>query len=77
LVTRVVEADALERTITDIVKTVIAAPQAALRLGKYCIDQGMALDLQGGLALERAAMEENIAQGTWRAGMTRISRDKA
>jgi enoyl-CoA hydratase len=77
LVTRVVEADALESDIADIVKTVIAAPQAALRLGKYCIDHGVALDLQGGLALERVAMEENIAQGTWRAGMARIGRDKA
>jgi enoyl-CoA hydratase len=76
LVTRVVEADALESNITDIAKTVIAAPQAALRLGKCCIDQGMVLDLQGGLALERAAMEENIAQGSWRAGMARIGRDK-
>jgi len=74
LVTRVVEADALESTIADIVKTVIAAPQAALRLGKRCIDEGMALDLRGGLALERVAVEENIAQGTWRAGM---GRDKA
>jgi hypothetical protein len=36
----------------------------------------MVLDLQGGLALERAAMEENIAQGSWRAGMARIGRDK-
>ena len=76
LVTRVVEADALESNITDIAKTVIAAPQAALRLGKCCIDQGMVLDLQGGLALERAAMEENIAQGSWHAGMARIGRDK-
>jgi enoyl-CoA hydratase len=77
LVTRVVQADALEGAITDIVKTVIAAPQAVLRLGKHCIDRGMALDLQGGLALERAAMEENIAQGIWRAGMSRTGRDKA
>jgi enoyl-CoA hydratase len=77
LVTRVVKADALESTIADVAKTIVAAPQAALRLGKYCIDQGMALDLQGGLALERAAMEENIAQGAWRAGMARIGRDKA
>jgi enoyl-CoA hydratase len=77
LVTRVVAADALANAIADIAKTVVAAPQAALRLGKRCIDEGMTLDLQGGLALERAAMEENIAQGTWRAGMSGISPDKA
>jgi enoyl-CoA hydratase len=75
--TRIVAVDALESVIADITKVIIAAPQAALRLGKRCIDEGMALDLQGGLALERAAMEENIAQGTWRAGMTRIGQDKA
>jgi enoyl-CoA hydratase len=77
LVTRVVEAGALEGTVADVARTIIAAPQAALRLGKRCIDQGMALDLQGGLALERAAMEENITQGTWRAGMSGIGRDKS
>lgn len=77
LVTRVVEVDALESAITDIAKTVIGAPQAALRLGKRCIDQGLALDLQGGLALECAAIEESIAQGAWRAGMLRIKRDKS
>jgi enoyl-CoA hydratase len=69
LVTRIVAVDALESVIADIAETIIAAPQAALRLGKRCIDEGMTLDLQGGLALERAAMKENIAQSTWRAGM--------
>jgi enoyl-CoA hydratase len=77
LVSRIVAPDALATAIADIAKAVVAAPQAALRLGKRCIDEGMALGLQGGLALERAAMEENIAQGTWRAGMSRISPDKA
>jgi enoyl-CoA hydratase len=76
LVTRVVETEALESAIADVAKAIVAAPQAALRLGKRCIDQGMALDLRGGLALERAAMEENIAQGAWRAGMSKIGQDK-
>jgi enoyl-CoA hydratase len=76
LVTRIIETEALERAIADVAKAIVAAPQAALRLGKRCIDQGMALDLRGGLALERAAMEENIAQGAWRAGMSKIGQDK-
>jgi len=77
LVTRIVEIDALESVVVDIAKIIIAAPQAELRLGKRRIDEGMALDLPGGLALERVAMEENIAQGAWHAGMSRIGRDKA
>jgi enoyl-CoA hydratase len=56
--------------VADIAKTILAAPQAALRQAKSCIDQGMALDLHGGLEFERAAMEENVASGTWRAGMS-------
>jgi enoyl-CoA hydratase len=70
LVTRVVEAAALDSALADIAKTILAAPQAALRQAKSCIDQGMTLDLRGGLELERAAMEENVTSGTWRAGMS-------
>jgi enoyl-CoA hydratase len=76
LVTRVVSADNLESAVADIAKAIIAAPQTALRLGKRCIDEGTALDLPGGLALERAAMEESIAQGSWRAGMSKIDGGK-
>ena len=70
LVTRIVEADALDGALADIAKTILAAPQPALRQAKNCIDRGMALDLRGGLELERAAMEESIAGGAWRTGMT-------
>ena len=70
LVTRVVEAAALDGVLADIAKTILAAPQAAMRQAKSCIDQGIALDLRGGLELERAAMEENVAGGAWRAGMS-------
>ncbi len=69
LVTRIAEAAALAAVLADIAETILAAPQPALRQAKSCIDRGMALDLHGGLALERAAMEENLAAGTWRAGM--------
>jgi enoyl-CoA hydratase len=70
LVTRVVEAAALDGVLADIAKTILAAPQAALRQAKSCIDRGMALDLHGGLELERVAMEENVTSGTWRARMS-------
>ena len=70
LVTKVVDAAALDGALADIAKTIIAAPQAAMRQAKSCIDQGIALDLRDGLELERAAMEENVAGGAWRAGMS-------
>jgi enoyl-CoA hydratase len=70
LVTRIVEAAALDGVLADVATAIVAAPQAALRQAKTCIDQGLALDLRGGLALERAAMEQNVASGMWRAGMS-------
>ncbi len=70
LVARIVEAAALDGVLADIARTILAAPQAALRQAKNCIDRGMALDLRGGLELKRAAMEENVAGGVWRAGMS-------
>src|SRR5581483_5235341 len=69
LVTRIAAAAELDAVLADIAKTILAAPQPALRQAKSCIDRGLALDLHGGLELERAAMEENVAAGTWRSGM--------
>ena len=76
LVTRIVDAAALDSVIADIAKTIAGAPQAALRQAKSCIDQGVELDSRGALALELQAMEENIARDTWRAGMSRFGGDK-
>jgi enoyl-CoA hydratase len=72
LVTRIVDAAALDGVIADIAKTILAAPQAALGQAKSCIDQGVGLDPRGALALELSAMEENIAHDTWRAGMSKL-----
>jgi len=76
LVTRIATADELDGVIADIAKTVTAAPQAALRQAKSCIDQTVQLDARGALALEIAAMEENIARDTWRAGMAGFGSEK-
>jgi enoyl-CoA hydratase len=75
-VTRIVEAGALDGVLADIAKTIIAAPPAALRQAKSCIDQGVELDPRGALALELAATEENIAADTWRAGMSGVGNVK-
>jgi enoyl-CoA hydratase len=76
LVTRIVDAAALEGVISDMAKTILAAPQSALRQAKNCIDQSVLLDPRGALALELSAMEENIAHDTWRAGMSSLGGDK-
>jgi enoyl-CoA hydratase len=72
LVTRIIEAAALDGVLAEIAKTIVAAPPAALRQAKSCIDQGVELDSRGALALELQAMEENIAADTWRAGMSSV-----
>ncbi|HTP92481.1 MAG TPA: enoyl-CoA hydratase/isomerase family protein [Xanthobacteraceae bacterium] len=76
-VTRIVEASALDVVLAEIAKTIVAAPQAALRQAKSCIDQSVELDPRGALALELGAMEENIARETWRAGMSRFGGGKS
>jgi enoyl-CoA hydratase len=68
-VTRIAEAAELDGVIAAIAKTIVAAPPAAMRQAKSCIDQSVELDPRGALALELRAMEENIARDTWRAGM--------
>jgi enoyl-CoA hydratase len=76
LVTRIVEAAALEAAVAEIAAAIAAAPPEALRAAKRCIDAGTALDPRGALALELLALEENIARDTWRAGMSAVARDK-
>jgi enoyl-CoA hydratase len=76
LVTRIADAAALDGVLADVAKTILAAPQIAMRQAKSCIDQGIVLDPRGALALELAAMEENIARDTWRAGISSFGGDK-
>ena len=72
LVSRIVEAAALDGVVNEIARTIVAAPASALRQAKSCIDQSVELDRRGALALELQAMEENIVRDTWRAGMSRF-----
>ena len=71
LVTRIVEAAALDGVIAEIAKTIVAAPHAALRQAKSCIDQGIELDSRGALApSSEADGEEKIAARSTRARRT-------
>jgi enoyl-CoA hydratase len=66
LVTRIVAADQLEAALAEIAQTIGKASPAGLRQAKRCIDQGSELDPRGALATELLAVEENLAQDSWR-----------
>jgi enoyl-CoA hydratase len=57
--------DRLEEEMSRIAKTILQAPQDALRLAKQCIDRGVELDPKGALELELAAIEQQLASGKW------------
>jgi len=64
-VARVVHPDELEGTLAEIRRAIVEAPPAALRLAKRCVDRGVELDPQGALETEIAAIEEQLAGGSW------------
>ena len=65
LVSRLVSLSELESILEEIKKTILAAPAQSLRLAKRCIDRGVELDPQGALDTEIAAIEEQLASGSW------------
>jgi len=65
LVARLVPAAKLEAVLAEIAKVILGAPAPALRLAKRTIDRGVELDPKGALETELAAVEEQLAAGTW------------
>ena len=65
LVSRLVPASELEEIISELKAEILKAPPAALRSAKRCIDRGVELDPQGALDTEIAAIEEQLASGSW------------
>jgi enoyl-CoA hydratase len=65
LISRLVLPVDLESELEKIAETILKAPQQSLRLAKRCIDRGVELDPEGALAAEIAAIEEQLAAGTW------------
>jgi enoyl-CoA hydratase len=63
LVSRVVPD--LEATLEELRKVILNAPSESLRLAKRCIDRGVELDPKGALDTEIAAIEEQLAAGSW------------
>ena len=65
LVSRLVSASELEEVLSGIGSEILKAPSGSLRLAKRCIDRGVELDPQGALDTEIAAIEEQLAAGSW------------
>ena len=65
LISRLVSPSELDTELQQIAKTILEASQQSLRLAKRCIDRGVELDPQGALAEEIAAIEEQLAAGSW------------
>jgi enoyl-CoA hydratase len=65
LVSRLVFASELEAVLLSIKSEILKAPADSLRLAKRCIDRGVELDPGGALDTEIAAIEEQLATGSW------------
>ena len=65
LVARISESSDLEKMLSEIASAIAQAPAHAIALAKRCIDRGMDTDRKGALAVEIAAIDEQLASGTW------------
>jgi enoyl-CoA hydratase len=65
LVARLVPKEDLEAALAEIARTLAAAPAQSLRLAKRAIDRGVERDAQGALETELAAIDEQLASGSW------------
>ena len=65
LIARLVSASALEEVLADIKNEILKAPSGSLRLAKRCIDRGVERNPADALAIEIAAIEEQLASGNW------------
>lgn len=64
-VSRIFDENELEKATAEIAKSILAAPAAAIRLAKRCIDRGVDTDRKGALEVEIAAIDEQLASGSW------------
>ena len=69
LVNRVVDPDALEAVVTEVLAQITKAPALALTLAKQSIELGEKTDLATGIRIELAAIERALADTEWRKGL--------
>ncbi|RKT56121.1 enoyl-CoA hydratase/isomerase family protein [Saccharothrix australiensis] len=73
LVARLVAPHELADAGVAVAAAIAAAPPLALALTKQAVDLGAETDLDRGIRIEMAAIERNLADGGWRAGVARFS----
>ncbi|ANY05014.1 enoyl-CoA hydratase/isomerase family protein [Pseudonocardia sp. HH130630-07] len=73
LVSRLVPAAELADAGWETARAIAAAPPTALSLTKRAVDLGAETDLDRGIRIEMAAIEQNLASGDWRAGVERFT----
>ena len=74
VVSRVVPRAELEEAGLDAARTVAEAPPTAIALTKRAVDLGAETDLDRGIRIEMAAIEHNLTDGGWRAGLDRFQK---
>ncbi|MFE4214880.1 enoyl-CoA hydratase/isomerase family protein [Streptomyces sp. NPDC056844] len=74
VVSQVVPDDQLARTGMDVAATIAKAPALAIALTKRAVDLGSETDLDRGIRIEMAAIEQCLADGGWRDGVDRFAR---
>lgn len=75
LVSKLVPASALAEAGAETARTIAGAPPTALSLTKRAIDLGAETDLDRGIRIEMAAIEQNLSTADWRAGVDRFTSD--
>ena len=76
LVNRVLPRDELDAEALKLARHIAAAPPVGMRLTKRCVDQGVETTRAGALELELAAIDENLARGTWQSAMADFGNQK-
>lgn len=74
VVSRVVPDDLLAQTGADVAATIAKAPPLAIALTKRAVDLGGETDLDRGIRIEMAAIEQCLSDGGWRDGVDRFAR---
>ena len=76
LINRLFPGDMLWENVNALAVQIAKAPPLAMKLAKRCIDQGMETRLERGIALEKEAVEQSLANKEWSAGVEAFAKRK-
>ena len=72
LVTTLASPEALAQTVDEMAERILAAPALAMKLTKWCVDQGSRTDLATGIAIELSAIDRLLSESDWRGAVDRF-----